>query len=182
VRPDLRRSRAPGTTSPTASCRSSRPGRSSSSATSTCLRATSLGAGDRPHARLDAGAAWRRATGSDPVLGPDESHPLQVRYPAWSTRFCSDPDQARRTRVEFFQQHADSGRLVFPTHFPTPTGGTIVRDGAGHGFVLDGERCSVLAHHLLTTDAVSDQSGLARRQALRRAGVTNRLDRSANCA
>ena len=70
-------------------------------------------------------------------------HPLQVRYPAWSTRFCTDPDQARRTRVEFFKKHADSGRLVFPTHFPRPTGGTIARDGAGYGFVFDGEvdRC-----------------------------------------
>jgi hypothetical protein len=24
-------------------------------------------------------------------------HPLQVRYPAWSTRFCTDPDRARLT-------------------------------------------------------------------------------------
>jgi glyoxylase-like metal-dependent hydrolase (beta-lactamase superfamily II) len=67
-------------------------------------------------------------------------HPLQVRYPAWSTRFCTDPDQARRTRLAFFETHADSGRLIFPTHFPTPTGGTIVRDGAGFNFLFDGER------------------------------------------
>jgi glyoxylase-like metal-dependent hydrolase (beta-lactamase superfamily II) len=69
-------------------------------------------------------------------------HPLQVRYPAWSTRFCTDPDQARRTRVEFFKTHADSGRLVFPAHFPTPTGGTIARDGEGYDFMFDGERYS----------------------------------------
>jgi glyoxylase-like metal-dependent hydrolase (beta-lactamase superfamily II) len=66
-------------------------------------------------------------------------HPLQVRYPTWSTRFCADPDQARLTRIEFFKKHADSGRLVFPTHFPTPTGGTIGRDGAEYRFVFDGE-------------------------------------------
>jgi glyoxylase-like metal-dependent hydrolase (beta-lactamase superfamily II) len=66
-------------------------------------------------------------------------HPLQVRYPAWSTRFCVDPDQARLTRIEFFKKHADSGRLVFPTHFPTPTGGTIACDGADYHFVFDGE-------------------------------------------
>jgi len=66
-------------------------------------------------------------------------HPLQVRYPTWSTRFCVDPDQARLTRIEFFKKHADSGRLVFPTHFPTPTGGTIARDGADYHFVFDGE-------------------------------------------
>ena len=66
-------------------------------------------------------------------------HPLQVRYPTWSTRFCVDPDQARLTRIEFFKKHADSGRLVFPTHFPTPTGGTIARDDAEYDFVFDGE-------------------------------------------
>jgi glyoxylase-like metal-dependent hydrolase (beta-lactamase superfamily II) len=26
-------------------------------------------------------------------------HPLQVRYPTWSTCFCTDPDQARLTRI-----------------------------------------------------------------------------------
>jgi glyoxylase-like metal-dependent hydrolase (beta-lactamase superfamily II) len=71
-------------------------------------------------------------------------HPLQVQYPTWSTRFCADPDQARQTRIEFFKKHADSGRLVFPTHFPTPTGGTIMRDGAEYLFVFDGESCSAM--------------------------------------
>jgi glyoxylase-like metal-dependent hydrolase (beta-lactamase superfamily II) len=66
-------------------------------------------------------------------------HALQVRYPEWSTRFCVDPDQARQTRIKFFQQNADSGRLVFPCHFPSPTGGRILRDGAGYRFVFDGE-------------------------------------------
>src|SRR5262249_57426541 len=36
-------------------------------------------------------------------------------------------------------KHADSGRLVFPTHFPTPAGGMIARDGAEYHFVFDGE-------------------------------------------
>src|SRR5262245_57227057 len=52
-------------------------------------------------------------------------HPLQVRYPEWSTRFCTDPAQARTTRINFFNQQAGTGRLIFPAHFPTPTGGTI---------------------------------------------------------
>ena len=56
-------------------------------------------------------------------------HPLQVRYPEWSTRFCTDPAQAARTRINFFKEHADSGRLIFPAHFPSPTGGTIEREG-----------------------------------------------------
>jgi hypothetical protein len=50
----------------------------------------------------------------------------------------------RRTRIKFFKTHADSGRLVFPTHFPTPTGGTIARDGADYHFVFDGEDRSAI--------------------------------------
>ena len=67
-------------------------------------------------------------------------HPLQVRYPQWSTRFCTDPVLARTTRVNFFNEHADTGRLIFPAHFPSPTGGTIERDGKDFRFTFDGER------------------------------------------
>jgi glyoxylase-like metal-dependent hydrolase (beta-lactamase superfamily II) len=66
-------------------------------------------------------------------------HPLQLRYPEWSTNFCVDPDEARRTRMSFLEANAGSGRLVFPTHFPNPTGGTIERDGSAYRFVFDGE-------------------------------------------
>ncbi len=57
-----------------------------------------------------------------------------MRYPDWSTRFCTDPVQARATRRSFFNAHAGTGRLIFPAHFPTPTGGTIERDGADFRF------------------------------------------------
>jgi glyoxylase-like metal-dependent hydrolase (beta-lactamase superfamily II) len=66
-------------------------------------------------------------------------HPLQVRYPEWSTRFCTDPDQARGTRLNFLREQANTGRLVFPAHFPSPTAGTIERDGDTYRFVFDGE-------------------------------------------
>ena len=66
-------------------------------------------------------------------------HPLQVRYPDWSTRFCTDPAQARATRRKFFNDHANTGRLVFPAHFPSPTGGTIERDGHAYRFAFRGE-------------------------------------------
>jgi glyoxylase-like metal-dependent hydrolase (beta-lactamase superfamily II) len=66
-------------------------------------------------------------------------HPLQLRYPEWSTRFCIDPDEARRTRTNFLKENADSGRLIFPTHFPSPTGCRIHRDGQAYRFVYDGE-------------------------------------------
>src|SRR5207247_1124944 len=61
-------------------------------------------------------------------------HPLQVRYPEWSTRFCTDPVQARTTRINFFNEYANTGRLIFPAHFPSPTGGTIERDGKDFRF------------------------------------------------
>jgi hypothetical protein len=66
-------------------------------------------------------------------------HLLQVRYPEWSTRFCTDQAQARATRINFFNEHADSGRLIFPAHFPSPTGGTIERDGKDFRFTFAGE-------------------------------------------
>jgi glyoxylase-like metal-dependent hydrolase (beta-lactamase superfamily II) len=71
-------------------------------------------------------------------------HPLQVRYPEWSTRFCTDPVQARTTRINFFNEVANTGRLIFPAHFPSPTGGTIERDGKDFRFIFDGEfNCSL---------------------------------------
>jgi len=66
-------------------------------------------------------------------------HPLQVRYPDWSTRFCTDPGEARTTRLGFFNAHAGTGRLIFPAHFPSPTGGTIERDGKDYRFTFCGE-------------------------------------------
>ena len=78
--------------------------------------------------------------GREAVLASDlMHHPLQLRYPDWSTNFCTDPDQARRTRGDFLRRHAGTGRLIFPTHFPSPTGGRIERDGAAYRFVYDGE-------------------------------------------
>ncbi|MGH6738761.1 MAG: MBL fold metallo-hydrolase, partial [Bradyrhizobium sp.] len=66
-------------------------------------------------------------------------HPLQIRYPEWSTRFCTDPAQARETRIRFFNEQANSGRLIFPAHFPHPTGGLIERDGKDFSFRFVGE-------------------------------------------
>jgi glyoxylase-like metal-dependent hydrolase (beta-lactamase superfamily II) len=70
-------------------------------------------------------------------------HPLQIRYPEWSTRFCIDPAMARRTRTEFLKAHANTGRLIFPCHFPTPTGGRVERDGADYRFTFDGESAPI---------------------------------------
>jgi glyoxylase-like metal-dependent hydrolase (beta-lactamase superfamily II) len=71
-----------------------------------------------------------RSGGELALLASDLLHsPLQCRYPDWSTRFCIDPDQSRRTRIEFLHRHAGTGIMVVPTHFPSPSAGTIERDG-----------------------------------------------------
>ena len=50
---------------------------------------------------------------------------VQVAEPQWNSRFCYDGDRARKTREAFVEQHADSGVLILPAHFPRP--GYIVR-------------------------------------------------------
>ena len=46
---------------------------------------------------------------------------------------------ARRPASAFLNEHADTGRLIFPAHFPSPTGGIIERDGKDFRFIFDGE-------------------------------------------
>jgi glyoxylase-like metal-dependent hydrolase (beta-lactamase superfamily II) len=76
-----------------------------------------------------------RSGSEEAVLASDLLHsPLQCRYPEWSTRFCIDPDQSRRTRMDFLARHAGSGVIVIPTHFPSPSAGTIERDGGAYRF------------------------------------------------
>ncbi len=54
-------------------------------------------------------------------------HPLQCVRPRWNSCFCVDRQWAQRTRMEFLEQYADSGILVMPAHFPTPSAGWIER-------------------------------------------------------
>jgi glyoxylase-like metal-dependent hydrolase (beta-lactamase superfamily II) len=59
---------------------------------------------------------------------------LQVRYPDWSTRFCTDPDQARGTRLALLEEAARTGTIVVPNHFVSPTLGRIERDRSGYTY------------------------------------------------
>lgn len=56
-------------------------------------------------------------------------HPLQVPQPQWSSVFCSDPDESRRTRIGFVERHAGAGTMVLPAHFVQNGGGYIEGDG-----------------------------------------------------
>ena len=56
-------------------------------------------------------------------------HPVQCAEPGWSSCFCVDAEYSRQTRKAFLAEHAESGALVLPAHFPTPTAGHIVTNG-----------------------------------------------------
>lgn len=71
------------------------------------------------------------------VTGDMIHHPCQMVYPAWSSTFDYDKEQAFKTRSSFLEQYCDRDTLVIGTHFPTPTAGLIVRDGKVYRFKLD---------------------------------------------
>lgn len=55
-------------------------------------------------------------------------HPLQVKYPEWSSAFCEDPAASAVCRRHFVETHADTATLILPAHFPAPTAGHIRSD------------------------------------------------------
>jgi glyoxylase-like metal-dependent hydrolase (beta-lactamase superfamily II) len=57
---------------------------------------------------------------------------VQVAEPQWNSQFCHDGSQARKTRQDFVERHADTGALVLPAHFPRP--GYVVRGNGGFRF------------------------------------------------
>jgi glyoxylase-like metal-dependent hydrolase (beta-lactamase superfamily II) len=63
------------------------------------------------------------------VTGDMMHHALQCREPDWSTIFCTDREQAARSRRRFLGSVADSATLVLPIHFPNPTAGRVSADG-----------------------------------------------------
>jgi len=68
------------------------------------------------------------------ITGDLMHHPVQCAEPRWASRFDVDPDAARRTRRDFLERHAGRPVLVLGTHFATPTGGHIVREGNAYRF------------------------------------------------
>ena len=66
------------------------------------------------------------------ITGDMAHHPCQLAHPDWS--LDSDPMAASLTRWRLFAEWADQRILVIGTHFPAPTAGHIVRDGAAFRF------------------------------------------------
>lgn len=102
------------------------------------------GAAFGPHVRLvpapghTPGNSVVRVTGSGGellILGDTVHHPVQLARPSLNTRYCVHPEQAARTRGRLLRQAAADGTPVLPAHFPYPSAGRTVPDGAGYSLV-----------------------------------------------
>ena len=63
------------------------------------------------------------------VTGDVVHHQIQLTFPSMSTMADADRDLARTTRTALIHKHADTGHLILPGHFPTPSVGRIVSNG-----------------------------------------------------
>ncbi len=77
-----------------------------------------------------------RSADQQAVLSGDViHHRVQLMYPEISASAAdSDSQLSRKTRTAFIEKHADSGRILFPGHFPAPTIGRIEENKGGRGY------------------------------------------------
>ncbi len=66
------------------------------------------------------------------ITGDVMHHPCQIARPDWSVVVDHDQDQSRATRRALLEGCAERGALLIGTHFPAPTAGHVVRDGASY--------------------------------------------------
>jgi glyoxylase-like metal-dependent hydrolase (beta-lactamase superfamily II) len=80
--------------------------------------------------------------GEQAVLSADViHHPIQLLDLSLSQIGDSDPELATTTRRRLVETYADSGTIILPAHFPTPTAGRFVSDGDAYAYEwLDGTR------------------------------------------
>ena len=88
-----------------------------------------------PAIRSGSSACGCTSQGASALFSGDVFHqPMQIVRPAWNSRFCEHQDIARVTRARVLDENADTGTVIFPSHFGTPHAGTIRRSGAGYRF------------------------------------------------
>jgi len=76
-----------------------------------------------------------RSQGESALFSGDVFHqPMQIVRPSWNSRFCEHQDIARTTRARVLDENADTGTVIFPSHFGVPHAGTIRRSGADYRF------------------------------------------------
>ena len=59
-------------------------------------------------------------------------HPLQILYPNWNSRFCSLPDEARKSRHRVLEFCVERNALLMPAHFGSPHCCNIARSGEAY--------------------------------------------------
>jgi glyoxylase-like metal-dependent hydrolase (beta-lactamase superfamily II) len=64
------------------------------------------------------------------VTGDMMHHPIQCREPTWAAAPDWNPEQGIASRRTFLAQVADTGTLILPIHFASPTVGLVSADGA----------------------------------------------------
>ena len=60
-------------------------------------------------------------------------HPIQVYCPKWSSVFSEAPDRGRASREWALNHMADTGALMFSSHFPGSSAGRVARTADGFG-------------------------------------------------
>lgn len=68
------------------------------------------------------------------ITGDVMHHPVQVGVPSAGTPLDSDSNAASATRHTFLNEIADKDIVVLGTHFPRPTAGLVVSEGAAWRF------------------------------------------------
>ncbi|MET9641024.1 MBL fold metallo-hydrolase [Streptomyces virginiae] len=66
------------------------------------------------------------------VTGDCIHHPVQLAHPQIGSCVDIDPERAEATRRSLLASLADTGALLLGTHFPPPTAGRVVTDGAAY--------------------------------------------------
>jgi glyoxylase-like metal-dependent hydrolase (beta-lactamase superfamily II) len=74
--------------------------------------------------------------GAEALFTGDIMHnPIQIHHPHWSSAFCSDPDEARRTRRRVLERAAAKGSLIYPQHFAGPHIGRVGEAAGGFAYL-----------------------------------------------
>ena len=63
-------------------------------------------------------------------------HPIQVYRPEWSSVFSASPERGRASREWALNHMADTGALVFSSHFPGSSAGRVSRTADGFGWTF----------------------------------------------
>ena len=79
------------------------------------------------HVSVEIESGGRRAI----ITGDMMHNPIQLERPDDAVRFDMDQTRARKTRMQFIDETANSDVFVIGSHFSDPTGGWIVRDEGG---------------------------------------------------